>query len=240
MQRYLAKLPAGVYSVHEVPGLGKFYLDDIDDSIKNMLRRGERWEPYVAKRFTAYVKPGTTAIDVGAHIGTHTLALSRVVGEQGRVYAFEPQKKIFRELLFNMKLNAASNVVPLRFAVGDAEAIIHMSRAKKGNEGGTGIGRNGDRAELRTLDSFPFTNVSAIKIDVEGYEDHVLAGARRTIERNRPVIFIEIQGGNPYPVASPAMRAKIDHTKTTLIEMGYTVERISPSDYVAVPNRPPL
>ncbi|NBR78651.1 MAG: FkbM family methyltransferase, partial [Alphaproteobacteria bacterium] len=53
----------------------------------------------------------------------------------------------------------------------------------------------GDQAELRTIDSFGFRNVSLLKIDVESLEDQVLDGARETILESKPVILAEIQGG---------------------------------------------
>lgn len=235
MKAYLSELPAGIYRVFRVEGLGSFYLDDINDLIKAWLRRGMLWEKHLVELFPRYVKPGSTVIDAGAHIGTHTLSFARLAGPQGRVYAFEPQRKIYRELVHNLRLNNASNVVPLRFALGDAAGVIEMSRAVLGNEGGTPIGSGGDKAEVRTLDSFGFRNVSFIKIDVEGAEDMVLQGARATIQRNRPVILIEIQGGHLYEKAKPEVRAKIDATRARLTAMGYRTEHLRGHDYLAIP-----
>ena len=235
MKTYLAELPAGVYKVYKVETIGSFYLDDIDDLIKAWLRLGRVWEAHLEEFFPRYVKPGSTVIDAGAHIGTHTLAFARLAGPQGRVYAFEPQRKIYRELVYNLRLNGAANVVPLRFALGDAARVIEMSQAVLGNEGGTPIGIGGDKAEMRTLDSFGFRNVSFIKIDVEGAEDLVLDGARDTIRRNRPVILIEIHGGQVYEKATPEVRSGIDATRARLTEMGYKTEHIRGHDYLAIP-----
>ena len=235
MEAYLAAWPEALYKQYRVDSLGAFYIDNENDLIKAWLVRGLRWEKHLVVLFPKYVKPGTTVIDAGAHIGTHTLALAKLAGAEGRVYAFEPQRKIYRELVYNIRLNKAANVVPLRFALGDRAGVIEMAQATPGNEGGTQIGTGGDRAELRALDSFSFRNVSFIKIDVEGYEDHVLDGARETIQRNRPVILIEIQGGKTYETASPAMRATIDGTRGRLAAMGYKVERVHAHDYLAIP-----
>lgn len=233
--KYLSVLPEGVYRIYEVQGLGRFYLDDIDDIIKNHLRRGRAWEAGFVPYMLKHAKPGSTAIDAGAHIGTHSLTLARAVGPEGRVYAFEPQRKIYRELTWNLKLNRLTNVVPLRFALGDKPGVVRMDKAVGGNEGATQVGAGGDRAELRALDEFPFRNLSFIKIDVEHYEDHLLDGARKTIARHRPAILIEIQGGENYETTSAAIRAKIDATKRKLTEMGYKVERLAPWDYLALP-----
>lgn len=89
--------------------------------------------------------------------------------------------------------------------------------------------------ELRTVDSFGFKNVSLIKIDVEGYEDHVLDGAVRTIGAHRPVLVVEIIGGTDYDTATPEARAMIDITKAKMRQLGYTVTKVSGHDYLGVP-----
>lgn len=234
MDAYLAAWPEDLYKQYRVDSLGTFYIDNVHDLIKAWLVRGLLWEKHLVELFPRHVKPGTTVIDAGAHIGTHTLALAKLAGPEGRVYAFEPQRKIYRELVYNMRLNGAANVVPLRVALGERAGVIEMAQATPGNEGGTQVGLGGDRAELRTLDSFGFRNVSFIKIDVEGFEDQVLDGARQTIQRNRPAILIEIQGGQRYESASAEMRAAIDATRARLIAMGYKVERVHAHDYLAI------
>jgi FkbM family methyltransferase len=236
METYLASLPEGVYRVHDVPTLGKFYLDDIKDVIKDRLRKGSTWEGDLVRLFSEHVKPGSTVIDAGAHIGVHTLPLAALAGPQGRVYAFEPQKKIYRELVHNLRLNGVGNAVPLRFALGRGVGVIEMESTVSGNEGHTAVGRGGDRAELRSIDSFAFKNVSFIKIDVEGFEDEVLEGARLTIARHRPVIMVEIQGGYFFiEQAPPEIQAKVAATRALLTGMGYNVRRIRGYDYLATP-----
>ena len=233
MRDYLAAFPLAEYKVYEVEGQGRFYLDGLDDVIKRPLRKGVMWEPYLVTLIPQYVKPGTTVIDAGAHIGTHTLTMARAAGRTGRVFAFEPQKKIYRELVRNLELNGARNVRPLRFALGDRHGVIEMSKAVAGNEGGTGVGPGGDKAELRTIDSFGFRNVSFIKIDVEGFEDPVLDGAAQTIRTQRPVLLVEIQGGEDYDKASAKVRQNIEQTIAKLKAFGYAVKRVSRHDYLA-------
>lgn len=233
MREYLAAFPLAEYKIYEVDGQGRFYLDGIDDVIKRPLRKGVMWEPYLENLIPQHVKPGTTVIDVGAHIGTHTLTMARAAGRKGRVYAFEPQRKIYRELVRNLELNDARNTVPLRFALGDRHGVIEMSKSAAGNEGGTAVGSGGDKAELRTLDSFGFRNISFIKIDVEGFEDFVLAGAAQTIEQQHPVLLVEIQGGEDYDKAPAKVRQRIEQTIARLKAFGYAVKRVSRHDYLA-------
>jgi FkbM family methyltransferase len=236
MASYVAALPPGMYQQYEVKHVGKFHLDDIPgDGIKQWLRKGVMWEQHLVAHFRRHARAATTVIDAGAHIGTHTLTFARLVGSEGRVYAFEPQKKLYRELVHNAKLNQLTNIVPLRFALGAQPGVIEMDRVSEQSEGSTAVGKGGDKAELRPIDSFGFTNVSLIKIDVEGFEDAVLEGARLTIARSRPVIIIEIMGGADHANPAPEVRKRIEVTKAKLGEMGYKVSHIETHDYLALP-----
>lgn len=232
---YLASFPKDRYDVVRVAGLGDFYLDPGDDVIKTPLRAGRPWEPHVQQLLRRYVRPGSSVIDAGAHIGTHTLLMSRLVGPTGHVYAFEPQKKIHRELVHNLRLNGASNVAALRFALGDRQDVITMGTPPEGNEGHTAVGTGGDRVELRTLDGLGLCDVSLLKIDVEGYESQVLRGAAELIRRDRPVIITELMGGHRLESAPPAIRQQIARSVRMLVRMGYVVVRIGVHDYLAVP-----
>jgi len=223
------------YEVVEVEGVGRFHVDAIDDVIKDTLRRGRVWEPRIASLLGTFALPNTVAIDAGAHVGTHTITIARAVGEGGHVFAFEPQRKLHRELVANARLNELPQVTALRYALGDAPGVIEMAPAEEGNEGSTGVGSGGDRAELRTIDSFGFPSVSLMKIDVEGFEDPVLRGARETIEAHHPVILVEVQGGHSIDDAPPSIRRKIVGTIGLLEELGYYVVRVTAYDYLALP-----
>ncbi len=177
------------------------------------------WEEAFFELMEKYIKPGSAVIDAGAYIGTHALAMAKMTGPRGRVYAFEPQKKVFRELVFNLIENHNQNVIPLRFALGDNNRIVEMEKSENGLDGIVGVGQGGDQAELRTIDSFKASNISFLKIDVEGYEDQVLEGARQTLADNHhPPILIE-NVGNAH----------------RLEEYGYTVRPLELRDYLALP-----
>ena len=231
----------------ETPYIGRFLIEAPPiDPIKEYIVTGLTWEPHVVQSLADHVVPGSVALDVGAYIGTHAMLMARLVGPHGRVYAFEPQRKVYRELRQNIALNALSNIVPLRYAVGAELGIVEMNPPRDGYyEGGVQIGAGGEQTELRTLDSFGFENVSVIKIDVEGYENEVLAGAADLIRASKPVILIEILGGTSYPGAPnwwnnnvPASPQDLDRIHATwhLIEaFGYRVRPVSSHDYIALP-----
>ncbi len=236
MRDYLNAFPVADYEPHAVRGGYRFFVDDPADMIKQVIVAGYPWERHLLELFERHVDPATVVVEVGAHIGTHTVALSRLAGPWGRVYAFEPQRKIYRELHHNLALNGVGNAVILRYAVGAGETrIVEMNPVTGGNEGGTGVGHGGDRAELRTLDGFGFERVSLLKIDVEGYENEVIDGAVDTIRRNRPAIVLEIAGGQDYATAPPDVRERIHVTWRKLEALGYTVTPVFKHDYIALP-----
>ena len=236
---FINEFPFAKYKVSSLPIFGSFYIDDIDDVIKNRLRSGLPWETNIHDLILKYAKRGTIAIDIGAHIGTHTLAMSNAVSSDGRVIAFEPQPKIFRELFLNMFLNERFNIYFYNCGVSDRNDFIELTPLVFRNEGGTGLWplskgtKNG--VSLIPLDSLRLNNVSLIKIDVEGMEDLVLAGALQTILTNKPVILIEIVGGIPFENANDSIKNQIRATLEKLESLGYTTQRIGPCDYLALP-----
>ena len=245
------------------PIVGTFWIerDPPRSSVKNVMMRGDIWEPLVVRAIQTHAAPESTVVDVGAYIGTHSMSMGRMVGETGKVYAFEPQRKVYRELVENIALNGMEGrVVPLRFALGNKTDIIEMDLPLEVDvagpdapdasatvllEGGVRVGAGGDRAEMRQLDDFSLANVSLIKIDVEGHENAVLEGAQRTIAENRPVVVLEILGGvavypgapSAYylPQASPEQLESIHATWRLLEQHGYEVRPIADHDYIALP-----
>lgn len=203
IEKFMSDFPSQDYGIFEVPGVGKFYVDkEAPSLVKKFIKAGSPWEPETIELMTKYTVRGTTALDIGAHIGSLSLPLGRLVGYDGVVYAFEPQRKIYRELVKNLELNNIKNIIPLRFAVGSENAVIEMNSKINSVElwdgriyecdGAVSVGTGGDKVELRTIDSFNFSNVSMMKIDVEGYELQVLQGAQSTIRTWHPTIILEI------------------------------------------------
>ena len=235
-RRYLNAFPLADYQRYDVPDVGSFFVDDPADMIKQVIVAGDKWERHSFDLLAEHIVPGSVVVEVGAHIGTHTVRIGELAGPWGRVYAFEPQRKIYRELHHNLALNGLTNVVAMRMAIGSgATRVIEMNPTTPGNEGGTGVGAGGDTAELRSLDSFHFERVSLLKIDVETYENEVLDGAVDTIRRNRPVILIEIMGGTDLETASPDVLEKIAVTRGKLEALNYSVSQVFKHDYLARP-----
>lgn len=146
--------------------------------------------------FRQIVKPGWTVIEVGANIGAHTVFLGRQVGLQGAVIALEPQRLMFQLLCANVALNSLHNVHCFQHAAGDQRGSVvvpPIDYTVAGNFGGITMDSHpgGERVPLCMLDDLSLPAVHFLKIDVEGMEQQVLAGAAKLIARCKPVIYLE-------------------------------------------------
>ena len=200
---------------------------DPTDLIEATLANQQVWEPDIVAQFRALVHPGDVVVDAGAYIGEHTIQLAHLVGPTGKVIAFEPQLRVYQQLLVNLDLNHVDNVRAEFAALGDRDARVSMNAARASNEGATSIGKGSNRVALRTLDSYRLDKVAMMKIDVEGFEYELLAGARATIARDHPILVIEIWPDNQARVL-PVLEAA-----------GYRVQKLGPSDFVALPAASP-
>lgn len=136
---------------------------------------------------------GDTFVDVGANIGTLTLAASRLVGSSGRVFAIEAHPRTVRYLQGNVDLNGASNVTILHAAAGDCAGTVKFSNRRSDDQ--NSIASAGIEVPLATLDSLLLgllpsnSRIRLLKIDVEGFELFALRGAERILERTDAVYF---------------------------------------------------
>jgi FkbM family methyltransferase len=142
------------------------------------------------------IEPGWTILEVGANMGAHSVFLARATGPTGFLLAFEPQRVIFQILCANVALNALSNVYTYHAAVGRDETKLTVpcfDYTVERNYGHVGLGSwpEGDLVSQLTIDSLSLPSCHLIKIDVEGMEGEVIAGAEQTIRRFRPVLYVE-------------------------------------------------
>ena len=89
---------------------GRFYVNLFDEFIGKSLRRYGEWAESELELLERYIKPGDVIVDIGANIGTHTVAFAQLVGPRGLVIAFEPQARIFQLLCANVVANDLGNV----------------------------------------------------------------------------------------------------------------------------------
>lgn len=153
--------------------------------------------------FRMYCRSGDTVIDVGTNIGTHTLALAAIVGSGGRVIAIEPQRPMFMLMCANAVMNGYLQVEPYRAGAGSEWSNLQClvpDYLRKSSFGGYSLEAvaatpmsNGrlETVQVFPIDEMDFGSPRLIKIDVEGAEVDVIEGARRLIQRARPVLYVE-------------------------------------------------
>jgi FkbM family methyltransferase len=159
------------------------------------------WEPNETRFMREAVKPGHTVVDAGANVGWFSLVAADCVGDAGKVYAFEPQARIFRYLRRTIdENNLADRVCAYDSALSDRRERIGMTWDPRGANMGRAWLTDASTADpaLGLVDAAPLdemiadTRVDFIKIDTEGAEMRVLAGARQILERCQPILMLEI------------------------------------------------
>lgn len=168
-----------------------------DIYVGGSLKKYGEFSELEADFFRGIVRPDMWVVEVGANIGAHTVELSRLVGRHGRVYAFEPQRLVFQNLCANLALNQCQNIYAYQMAAGEKNGILvvpPVSYESRNNFGGISLlDRNalGETVPLLTVDSLGLSRCDFLKVDVEGMECNVLQGARATIEKYRPALYLE-------------------------------------------------
>lgn len=142
-----------------------------------------------------YIRENDVILDVGANIGTHSVALAKK-SPQGILLAFEPQRLLYQMLCANLALNGIQNVYAYQAGVGDKPGLVNVpviAHQEDSNRGALSIEghAHGEPTPILTIDQLHLPHCHIIKIDVEGMECKVLMGAENTIARFKPVIFVE-------------------------------------------------
>jgi FkbM family methyltransferase len=185
------------------------------------------------------IKPrGYRALDIGAHVGIWT---RRLAVDFQEVIAFEPMPKHIECHLKNCE--GLHNVELNRIALSNVNEETVMT-TKDNNSGMSTLTipkwklpKTIVPIETRTLDSYNFSKIDFIKIDVEGWEEQVLRGAMDTILKYKPRMYIEIWTKEGDRVR-PANYEKVSDILKR--EMGYTLQRIGNDNYLCESNSPKL
>ena len=172
-----------------------FYLPDTEDHIQKIIRQGNSFYEFnMLEDIYGRVSHGATIIDVGANIGNHTIFFAKICNS--KVFALEPLKHCFEILNQNIKLNKLEDsVTAIQKAAGRKAGKGNVIVVDPKNYGRTQVERNPTgEIELIALDELILdTEVSIIKIDVEGMEFDVLQGAKKLIKRFNPIMYVEAE-----------------------------------------------
>jgi FkbM family methyltransferase len=150
------------------------------------------------------VQPGMHVIDIGANYGCYTLTMAKLIGKKGRLWAFEPASITAAFLKKSLKFNAFRNVRLLQCALSDHAGEAHL--AIEGNAELNALveddmqGKHTETVKLERLDDcmkkYGWKNISFIKMDAEGEENHIIDGGRIFLEQCSPLIMFELKAGN--------------------------------------------
>jgi FkbM family methyltransferase len=157
------------------------------------------------REFTSFfLREGDIFCDVGANVGLYSMIAAKRVGGNGKVYAFEPGKKMFLRLMENIALNCFSNVVPVRCALSSTNGEASLKVYLDAYDAWSSLGQPSSFADAieenvptMTLDTFCAERkldqeIVMMKIDVEGWEQHVLQGAVKLLSADTaPLLLIE-------------------------------------------------
>lgn len=138
-----------------------------------------------------FLKPGDTVLDVGANIGNHTIFLASIA--KVNVVAFEPNVHLASAIQKSIEINAlGSQVTVKQVGLGKEESVGSFNETIPDNLGAQSISIGDGNLQITTLDSMSFNApISLIKIDVEGMELDVLKGAKKTLIKDKPALYIE-------------------------------------------------
>jgi FkbM family methyltransferase len=190
--------PPGI-EVRSTAFLGQFtVLLDTSSCVERSMIRGT-YEPGNVHVIRSNVRPGDRCIDVGANVGAMAFAMAQAAGPDGRVYAFEPGPPFYERLTRNVSLNpsCAEVIVCENLGVSDTSGTLRWAEdtAELGKGNGGVVTCGGVEIPVTTLDAYAAAKVDGriafIKVDVEGWELHVLQGARALLRKHRPVVLLE-------------------------------------------------
>ena len=159
------------------------FIDPGDSIVSPFLLRDGYFEPFETAVMESAIKPGDVVLDIGANIGYYTLIFAKLVGEQGKVYAFEPDPSNFALLKKNVRANGYRNVICVPKAVSDVAGPLSLFLCPD-NKGDHRIYSSEDtRAtvgiEALRLDDY-FADyegvINFVKMDIQGSESRALRG----------------------------------------------------------------
>jgi len=177
---------------------GDFFVPAEDDLILNSMRQYGEWAQIEIDVLSRFIQSGDRVVDAGAFIGTHSRAFSKMVGKEGMIYAFEPNRKASDILLRNAELADYSNIRILEVALGkQATTALQWQCREEGNLGGGYLTEDiadglGIPAVVERLDDLDLGKIDFIKADLEGMEHSMLIGSEKTILSFQPIIFLEL------------------------------------------------
>ena len=156
--------------------------------------------------FNKNIKKGNTVLDIGAHIGLYSSPFAEMVGEDGKVFCFEPTPSTFDILKKTIELNKHQNIKSINAAIDENSGSIRFNLTSQNGEGSNAnsivaIDRSVANVDVKaySIDDFRKENklkIDVLKIDVEGAELSALRGAKETFISDRPLGILALHPNN--------------------------------------------
>lgn len=201
-----------IFPGYKIRYAGKGDIAEIIYKTEVLLSLKKSFEYSTLQLFYTILKPGDVIIDVGANSGLYSIFYSKLVGDTGKVHAFEPDIDTYSLLQENLKLNNCNNVVSYNFALSNKESRVEMVSFSQHDlklQSGDSfkyikeVAEDKMNADNNTMKAFRLddlqefysvSKINFIKIDVEGAELLVLQGSVNTILKYKPIIILELSG----------------------------------------------
>lgn len=222
MKLYQIVVGTGILSTH----VGRVVFDRSYEWYKALVEVGD------VSPLKDFVRTKTVVVDVGANVGFFTLRFANWVRDGGYVIAIEPEKVNIVRLKRAILKRGCEKVVQLVEGVAaEADGVLRL-QVNPMHPGDHKIAEDGIAVQAYTVDSLlsvrDWPDVSLVKIDVQGAEYRVLVGMRKTLQRFRPAIFIEMDDSGLRGMGSSAM-----NVFRLLQEYGYQIFRIQDGEVTA-------
>lgn len=237
----------------------KYVIHNAQDSIENTLLNGCQWNEEIINIIKEYSLKRNLHhfLNIGSHIGSVSLPVSLIIN---KVTAIEAYPQTYNHLCENIHINNIKNITTFNIAVGNSEEDIYfMSEDKicpienynriKNNKGGMHVFTENDiknnirsanltdkkfKNKVTKLDNLEIDNFDIMLVDIEGFEYDFLLGAQEKIQKNRPIIIIEIW--NDKKRRTENMRTSQEEVVNFIKSLNYTLTKDLGDDFIFEPN----
>lgn len=172
------------------------YANSLDRIMALFLWKLSFLEDFEFQKVRGFVKKGMIVLDIGSNIGFYTLQFSKLVGKNGKVFAFEPDPDNYSLLAKNIEKNNLNNVIAIKKAVLNKTGPLQLYLCKE-NRGDHRIFESNDERDSIKIDGTKIddifsseTKIDIIKMDIQGSEYLAVEGMHDVIERNEDIIII--------------------------------------------------